>query len=140
MATATCALLGSVLDNADDDDEYEVDAQPFSPAEKDDGDDNSTDEAADDDGDDIVEENLAKPAVDDFKLENSSVEISNSSGVRFGHSITQKTDITFEKARSVVVDRRQWNYITYPDSSKVFLLLNVFFWILLTAVYVISLL
>lgn len=97
-----------------DDDVYETDAQPFSPSKPDD----STDDIEDEE----LMKNALKPSTEfgagEFKVENSAVEISNSSGVRIGHSITQKTDITFEKAGSVVVDRRQWNYITYPSSDS----------------------
>lgn len=98
----------------DCEDEYEVDAQPFcsSPTA------GEMDEEPDG-GEEKVVENPGKSSQDEFKVENSAVEISNSSGVHFGHNITQKTDITFEKAGSVLVDRRQWNYITYPESCKV---------------------
>lgn len=59
-----------------------------------------------------------------FKVENSAVEVVNSSSVRIGNSFNQKTDITFERATSVVVDRRQWNYINCPDSAKVYFIRN----------------
>ena len=55
-----------------------------------------------------------------FKFENSAVEIANSSGVHIGNNVTQKTELTFERATSVIVDRRQWNYISCPDPNKVF--------------------
>ena len=104
MATsALLVILG-------DDDDYETDAQPFSPAK--------SPETGSVDEDFIENSTKSSEATGEFKVENSSVEISNSKGVRIGHSITQKTDITFEKAGSVVVDRRQFNYITYPDSNN----------------------
>lgn len=55
----------------------------------------------------------------EFKFENSAVEIANSSSVHIGNSFHQKTDIKFDRATSVIVDRRQWNYINCSDTKKV---------------------
>jgi hypothetical protein len=50
----------------------------------------------------------------DLKVENSAVEISNSQSVHFGHNVRNQTDINVKTAKSVVIDRRQYNY-TYPN-------------------------
>ena len=50
----------------------------------------------------------------DFKVENSAVEIGNSQSVHFGHNVRNQTDINVKTAKSVVIDRRQYNY-TYPS-------------------------
>lgn len=78
---------------------------------------------SDADGDLIDCDRLVKSAMPSdagqFKVEGSAIEVANSSGVRIGNSYNQKTDITFERATSVVVDRRVVNYINCPDTSNV---------------------
>ena len=118
--------------------EYETDAQPIpavhcptSPA-KPDGDNLQSRKLLDEDENDEVIDcdrlvdnaNKSPDTTGEFIVSGSAVEIANSSSVHFGHKITQKTDISFEKATSVVVDRRQWNYITYPNQVNfVFILI-----------------
>ena len=59
----------------------------------------------------------------DFRVQDSAVEIENST-VHFGHNVKHRTDVNVKSAASVVVDRRQWNYITYAESKQV-----IFGWI-----------
>lgn len=70
--------------------------------------------------DQLIKKSSPADMMGHLNIENSAVEVTNSSAVRIGNSYTQKTDIKFDRTTSVVVDRRQWNYITCPDSSKVF--------------------
>ncbi len=81
--------------------------------------DNLDDDVGPLDCDRIVNNAMSDDDMGQFKFENNAVEIANSSSVHIGNSITQKTDITFERATSVFVDRRQWNYVNCPDPNKV---------------------
>lgn len=88
------------------------------PLKKDATSDDSDDENGHIDCDHLVKSAMPSDA-GQFKVENSAIEVANSSGVRIGNSFNQKTDITFERATSVVVDRRTWNYINCPEPSQV---------------------
>lgn len=118
----------------DEEGDYEKDAQPIpvrcprSPQKAEDGVkwfDHDDDDKELIDCDRLVRNannNSQHETAGEFIVSSSAVEISNSSSVHFGHQINQKTDISFERATSVVVDRRQWNYITYPTkvNKKIF--------------------
>lgn len=71
------------------------------------------------DCDDLLSNSGMSSNPGEFKFENSAVEIANSSSVHIGNSFHQKTDIKFDRATSVIVDRRQWNYINCSDTKKV---------------------
>lgn len=71
------------------------------------------------DCDHLLNNSAMPPNPGEFKFENSAVEIANSSSVHIGNSFHQKTDIAFDRATSVIVDRRQWNYINCSDTKKV---------------------
>lgn len=53
-----------------------------------------------------------------LKVESSAVEVSNSSDVHIGHRLNQKTVINFERATSVVVDRRQITIVKTPTQES----------------------
>ena len=119
------------------DEEYETDAQPIpkvhcpsSPVKPIDDNVESSKLLDVDENDEVIDcdrlVNKLPNTTGEFIVSGSAVEIANSSGVHFGHKITQKTDISFERATSVVVDRRQWNYITYPSNQVNFYFILVF--------------
>jgi len=111
--------------------EYETDAQPIpkvhcpsSPVKPIDDNVESSKLLDEDENEEVIDcdrltdnANKLPNTTGEFIVSGSAVEIANSSGVHFGHKITQKTDISFESATSVVIDRRQWNYITYPSNK-----------------------
>lgn len=128
--------------------EYETDAQPIpvhcptSPVKADENVKSSKlldeDEKEDEmiDCDHLVNNaNKLPDTTGEFIVSGSAVEIANSSSVHFGHKITQKTDISFERATSVVVDRRQWNYITYPSNQVNFAFISIYLPKTLTGFY-----
>lgn len=49
-----------------------------------------------------------------LKVESSAVEVANSSDVHIGHKLNKKTVFNFERATSVVVDRRQITIVKTP--------------------------